>query len=376
MQVLFLLYFSFHACALKLQAPRVPSREWVAEGGEFANFFKNRTTGRGIHKLTQYFPAYHRHFQKFIGKEVHIVEIGIQSGGSLEMWKAVFGPQAHVYGVDINKATQSYADAQTQIHIGSQEDPEFWEKFKKQVPRVDILIDDGGHTTQQQLVTLAQMLPHLSQNGVYMTEDILPTITNFWSQLPYDLLNMHAGSLHIYPWLFVAERDAVPNLFQHLGTTSTIIFQSDKISTDFQSIFTDMGRSSAKTTIVPDSCIKTEDEIVPKIKCLESIPPQSALVAEYDSKPEGTLSLSRPVIEQSMDLQFKSREKCCSNPKPNNFQLEVDSAHIYPRFAIFKKTADVDRPIQDIKVGTEWIPYLNGQYAFDKISNDDVRGLH
>jgi hypothetical protein len=54
-------------------------------------FFEAHKRGHGIWKWNHYFEIYHRHFSKFRGREVHILEIGIYSGGSLEMWKDYFG---------------------------------------------------------------------------------------------------------------------------------------------------------------------------------------------------------------------------------------------------------------------------------------------
>src|SRR4051812_44526614 len=48
-------------------------------------FFDARREGPGIWKWTHYFDIYHRHFARFVGREVHVLEIGIYSGGSLEM---------------------------------------------------------------------------------------------------------------------------------------------------------------------------------------------------------------------------------------------------------------------------------------------------
>ena len=40
-----------------------------------------------------------------------------------------------------------------QIFIGDQADPSFWTDFRRRVPRVDIFIDDGGHSVEQMLTT-------------------------------------------------------------------------------------------------------------------------------------------------------------------------------------------------------------------------------
>src|SRR5271166_5678208 len=71
-------------------------------------FFESHTKGPGIWKWRHYFDIYDRHFQRFRGREVNILEIGIYSGGSLEMWKSYFGSRCHIYGVDIEPTCKMY----------------------------------------------------------------------------------------------------------------------------------------------------------------------------------------------------------------------------------------------------------------------------
>src|SRR4051794_23411268 len=99
-------------------------------------------TGRHIHKWQHYFEIYDRHFSRFRGTDVHIVEIGVFRGGSLQMWKEYFGPRAKIYGIDINPACKELEEEQIEIFIGSQEDRTFLKSFTEKVPRIDILIDD------------------------------------------------------------------------------------------------------------------------------------------------------------------------------------------------------------------------------------------
>ncbi len=135
-------------------------------------YFNNLRTGPGIWKWDHYFDIYHSHFQKFRGKEVHILEIGIYSGGSLAMWEDYFGPDCRVYGVDIEEACKAYENDRTKVFIGDQADRRFWRAFKEQVPRLDIVIDDGGHQSNQQIVSLEELLPQLRAGGVYICEDL------------------------------------------------------------------------------------------------------------------------------------------------------------------------------------------------------------
>lgn len=136
-------------------------------------YFDNNTEGPGIWKWEHYFEMYHAHFQRFAGqREVNVLEIGIYSGGSLGMWRSYFGEGCHVYGVDIEEACKSYENDYTTVFIGDQEDREFWRRFRENTPPIDIVIDDGGHRAEQQLVTLEETLPYMRQGGVYLCEDI------------------------------------------------------------------------------------------------------------------------------------------------------------------------------------------------------------
>ena len=62
--------------------------------------------GRLVWKWTHYLSLYHRHFAKFRGQKINILEIGIFKGGSLQFWKKYFGPQATIYGLDVNPAVK------------------------------------------------------------------------------------------------------------------------------------------------------------------------------------------------------------------------------------------------------------------------------
>lgn len=123
-------------------------------------------------KLLHYFEVYNRHMSRVADKDhVTIMEIGVQGGGSLQVWKKVFGPKAKIIGVDIDPSCKQYEDDQITIFIGDQEDRDFWGTVKKSIPSVDILVDDGGHYMGQQIVTFEEMFPHLTENGIYICED-------------------------------------------------------------------------------------------------------------------------------------------------------------------------------------------------------------
>ncbi len=136
-------------------------------------------TGSLIHKWKHYFEIYDRHFSRFRDTDVHIVEFGVSHGGSLQMWKQYFGPNAKLFGIDSNPHCKKLEDDQIRIFIGDQDDRKFLKSLAEKIPRIDILIDDGGHTMNQQINTYEALFSCIAKNGVYLCEDLH---TSYWPE--------------------------------------------------------------------------------------------------------------------------------------------------------------------------------------------------
>jgi hypothetical protein len=138
---------------------------------ELARILRARR-GRPFQKWLHYFEIYDRHFGRFRGKPVHFLEIGVNQGGSLQLWRAYLGPQATIYGADIDPTARAMAAEGFQIHIGDQADPAFLARLKAAIPKLDVVLDDGGHHMHQLLASFQILYPHLSADGVYFCEDL------------------------------------------------------------------------------------------------------------------------------------------------------------------------------------------------------------
>jgi hypothetical protein len=203
----------------------------IASENRLRSYFDKNIEGNGIFKFLHYFDIYERHFNKFVGKEVHIVEVGVYSGGSLKMWENYFGDKCKVYGIDIMDECKNYESENIKIFIGDQESRSFWKDFKEHVPRVDILIDDGGHLVEQQIVTLEEILPAISPGGVYLCEDVAGNrmkLTAYMNGLQNELNSAASAdtsgsvafkttafqqqifSIYQYPFVFVIEKQTEP----------------------------------------------------------------------------------------------------------------------------------------------------------------------
>lgn len=144
---------------------------------DLENFYYNKPH-REMSKYLHYFEIYDQFFKKYRDTECVIVEVGICKGGSLQMWKNYFGEKAQIIGIDIDESTLAFSEEQVTVEIGSQSDREFWREFKKKYPKVDIFIDDGRHTMEQQIITFEEMFEHVSETGIYLCEDMH---TSYWT---------------------------------------------------------------------------------------------------------------------------------------------------------------------------------------------------
>lgn len=130
-----------------------------------------------IHKWDHYFEVYDRHFSKFREKEIVLLEIGVSQGGSLQMWQEYFGKGVKIFGIDIDPRCKQFEEDGVEIFIGSQEDRSFLKEIRNIIPKIDILIDDGGHTMSQQIITFEELYGHVKEDGVYLCEDLH---TSYW----------------------------------------------------------------------------------------------------------------------------------------------------------------------------------------------------
>lgn len=143
---------------------------------DLRKYFDNNTK-RVIHKWEHYFEIYDRHFSAYRNKEIVILEIGVFQGGSLQMWKNYFGPKAKIYGIDIDPGCKKFEEENIEIFIGSQSDKKFLQQLKQEIPPIDILIDDGGHTMNQIKTSFLELFDHLKEDGIYAIEDLH---TSYW----------------------------------------------------------------------------------------------------------------------------------------------------------------------------------------------------
>lgn len=153
---------------------------------DFSDYFWNHSKQFSIHKWHHYFDIYERHFAKYKSKKPIILEIGVSMGGSLNMWNHYFKENCTIYGVDINPECKKLEELipNVKIFIGDQNDNDFLHLLKREIPQIDILVDDGSHVNSHIIKTFEVLYPNVSFDGTYLIEDMH---TSYW--------NSHGGGL-------------------------------------------------------------------------------------------------------------------------------------------------------------------------------------
>jgi Methyltransferase domain len=126
---------------------------------------------------------YHTHLDRVRQDVRKVLEIGILRGASLRMWRDYF-PNATIHGFDLNALAGPLPD-RIHLHQGDQANRDSLRRLLQTTGSdFDLIVDDGGHTMEQQQVSLGVLFPHLRPGGLYALEDLhtsfMPAI-NYYS---------------------------------------------------------------------------------------------------------------------------------------------------------------------------------------------------
>lgn len=142
-------------------------------------FFAANKAGNPLDKWIHYFPIYERHLARFRGQPIRVLEIGVYRGGGLEMLRQFLGSQAVLVGLDIDEAARAAIEPRHSVEVGDQADPDFLRRVAEKHGPFDIVIDDGGHSMHQQVVSAEILFPLLADGGIYLVEDCH---TSYWPE--------------------------------------------------------------------------------------------------------------------------------------------------------------------------------------------------
>lgn len=130
--------------------------------------------GKVSDKWASYLTLYDAAFTRFRDRPIRILEIGIQNGGSLEIWARFFPNAQKIVGCDIDDRCRllAYDDARIAVVVGDANEPDILDRITAISDEYDIIIDDGSHMSRDIVRSFGMYFPLLATHGLYVAEDL------------------------------------------------------------------------------------------------------------------------------------------------------------------------------------------------------------
>jgi GT2 family glycosyltransferase len=125
-------------------------------------------------KWEHYLSIYEAALSKIVacGRPVRLLEIGVQNGGSLQVWSKYLPQDSRIVGIDINPdCLRLPMDSNISIRIGDASDPIALDHILRDA-EFDLIIDDGSHRPQDVIASFCASFKRLSPGGIYIVEDL------------------------------------------------------------------------------------------------------------------------------------------------------------------------------------------------------------
>ena len=119
--------------------------------------------------ISGFIQLYEKYFSSLRDSKINILEIGIENGDSLRIWREYFS-KANICGVDIDK--KNFKIDNVDIQHGDQSNNVFLLSLINIYKNFDIIIDDGSHQAKHIISSFNFLFPYLNDNGIYIIEDL------------------------------------------------------------------------------------------------------------------------------------------------------------------------------------------------------------
>lgn len=105
-------------------------------------------------------------------KNFRLLEIGVQNGGSLQIWSSYFGPGSEIVGVDVDEKVCTDLRFPEGVTVRCMDVVAAEESALQSLGSFDVIIDDASHNSLQVTRAFERLFPLLRPGGVFVVEDI------------------------------------------------------------------------------------------------------------------------------------------------------------------------------------------------------------
>jgi hypothetical protein len=137
-------------------------------------------TDKGV--MPHYLRIYEEFFEPLLDKDVRILELGIDRGGSLLLWRDYFA-KGTIVGIDVRPVQIDDSTGRIHVYQGYQQDIELLDIIAhKEAPEgFDVIIDDCSHIGELTRISFWHLFEnHLKPGGIYSIEDFCTGYLDSW----------------------------------------------------------------------------------------------------------------------------------------------------------------------------------------------------
>ena len=111
-----------------------------------------------------------------------VFEIGVQNGGSLEIWASMLPNAKVIVGADINKDCKKleFQDKRISVVVGDATTKSISKKVQSLSSTYDLIVDDGSHDSRDIINAFIRYFPMLTPGGTYIVEDLHASYWAAW----------------------------------------------------------------------------------------------------------------------------------------------------------------------------------------------------
>lgn len=130
--------------------------------------------GRVSQRWSSYLGVLERTLEPIRDRPLRLLEIGVQNGGSLEIWAQYFPNARSIIGSDIDEGCGrlTFDDPRIQVLVGDIAASETQRRIAELVDELDVIIDDGSHQSPDIIDAFIGLYPQLTAGGIYVIEDL------------------------------------------------------------------------------------------------------------------------------------------------------------------------------------------------------------
>ena len=328
----------------------------MSEENSLLNIFETHK-GKCSDKWSSYLEIYWQLFSPIRDSDSDILEIGIQNGGSLEIWAEFFPNAKNILGLDVHPKCKDlkFSDSRIKVRVGDATEKIVGTLLSETSPILGVVIDDGSHISRDIIRSFLIFFSQLKPGGIYVIEDLHSSYWSGWQggishpESSMQFLKLLADVINFDHW---GIRSCRTDLFDLLPATSGLLEESILSEVESVSFFDSVCVVRKKTPLHQGLGLR----LISGSEASVSEIPNDKKGIEYIRPDQGSnpFSIAReisPIQTQSYKTQNQELQTQNQELQTQNQELQTQKSHLEDSINTIRATFSwrITKPLRDIK---------------------------